>query len=172
VTHKVIRLDSEVGSAFSFLYFRGKSGPMAYTLKGVKYDVKVLLAWGESISGNKKITEFLMKNGYPELGLFHFALRNEERSRDWLMENKFPHLMALINAIEGNKDARTWLEANEFHLLLDMALSADGDDDAYERLTKANMKVFAVLSKKMQVVKDEIEDRKWDHHRYSSSQGG
>jgi len=145
---------------------------MGYTLKGVKYDVKVLLAWGESISGNKKITEFLMKNGFPELGLFHYALRNEERSRDWLMENKFPHLLALISATEGSKDARKWLAQQGFDLLLDMALSADGDEDAYARLLGADMKVFAVISKKIESIKDEIEERKLDPHKYSSSQGG
>lgn len=145
---------------------------MVYTLKGVNYDPKILIAWGESISGNMKITEFLMKNGYPELGLFHYALRNEERSRDWLMENRFPHLLALINAIEGNKGAREWLEKNEFPLLLDMALAADGDEEAKLRLQRADMKIFMVLSRKMEVVKDEIEDRKYDPHKFSSSQGG
>ncbi|MEQ9186109.1 MAG: hypothetical protein RLP15_00120 [Cryomorphaceae bacterium] len=145
---------------------------MGYTLKGVNYDVKILLAWGESISGNKKITEFLMKNGYPELGLFHFALRNEERSRDWLMENKFPHLMALINATEGNKGARKWLAEQGFDLLLDMGLSADGDKEAYARLMQSEMKIFAVISKKIESIKDEIEDRKNDPHKFSSAQGG
>lgn len=151
---------------------RHKSRKMEYQLKGVNYDVKILLAWGESISGNKKITEFLMKNGFPELGLFHFALRNEERSRDWLRENKFPHLLAMISAIEGNKDARAWLKQHGFDLLLDMALSADGDEEAHHKLKEAGMDIFAILSKKMESVKDEIEDRKYDYHKFSSSQGG
>jgi hypothetical protein len=145
---------------------------MAYSLNGLTYDVKILIAWGESISGNMKITEFLMKNGFPELGLFYYALRNEERSRAWLMENKFPHLLAMISAIEGSKDARSWLERHGFPLLLDMALTADGDEEAFERLKKADMKLFAMLAKKMEAVKDEIEDRKYDYHKLSSSQGG
>ena len=38
------------------------------------YSEKILLAWGEAIGGNLEIRDWLMKNGYPELGLFCFAL--------------------------------------------------------------------------------------------------
>ena len=137
--------------------------------KGVEYDAKILLAWGESISGNQKITAWLTKNGYPELGLFHYALRNEDRSREWLLNNGFPHLMALINGIEGIEDALTWLEKHGYNLLREMALSADGKDEAHEKLIKADLKLFAMLAKKMESVKDGIEQDKSDFHKYHSS---
>ena len=135
--------------------------------KGLSYDVKILLAWGESISGNKKIIEWLMKNGYSELGLFHFALRNEDRSRQWLLDNKFPHLMALINGIEGNKQALEWLQGHGFDTIFKMALIGDGDEAVYEELHQSEFKLFAILAKKMQVVKDEIEEQNNDIHRIS-----
>lgn len=137
--------------------------------KGIDYEVKILLAWGESIDGNGKITEWLMKNGYAELGLFHFALRNETRSRDWLINNGFPHLLALVNGIEGNEKALDWLKKNGFGILHEMALIGDGDNEAFERLAKAGMKVYALLAKKMEAIKDRIEENKSDFHRYHSS---
>lgn len=138
------------------------------TTKGLNYDAKVLMAWGESISGNTKITEFLMKN-IPELGIFYYALRNESRARSWLMQNKQPHLMALINGIEGNKEALQWLKKNGFFLLHEMALIGDGDNDAFEKLVKSDLKFFALLAKKMEYVKDQIEARNNDPHYYKNS---
>lgn len=137
--------------------------------KGVDYPVKILLAWGESIDGNKKITEWLMKNGYTELGLFQFALRNEPRSRDWMMQNGHPHLMALINGIEGDEKALDWLDKNGFAVLKEMALTGDGDAEAFKRLQRPETKVYAMLAKKMEFIKDGIEDAKSDFHKYSSS---
>ena len=34
-----------------------------------KYPEKIVVAWGEAISGNIEIRDWLMKNNYPELGL-------------------------------------------------------------------------------------------------------
>ena len=142
---------------------------MKYDFKGIAYDIKILLAWGESITGNMKITEWLTKNGYPELGLFYYALRNEDRSRQWLLDNRFPHLLALISGIEGDKKALEWLTKHGYHLLHEMALVGDGDEAAFENLAKNNYKVFALLAKKMELVKDEIESNKKDFHKYNSS---
>ncbi|MBK7945117.1 MAG: hypothetical protein IPJ85_07365 [Flavobacteriales bacterium] len=61
--------------------------------------------------------DWLTTNGYPELGIFTFALRNKADARKWLMENGHPHLMAVINGIEGKAGpglARTqWHECLE-----------------------------------------------------------
>lgn len=131
-----------------------------------KYDAKILLAWGESIDGNEKITEWFMKNGYTELGLFHFALRNEPRSREWLMKNGHPHLMALINGIESRKDALTWLKSNGYDILHEMALAADNDDLAFKNLLRPETKAYALLAKKMGFIKNAIEENNRDIHKF------
>ena len=59
----------------------------------LKYSTKVLVAWAEAIKGNKEINNWLLKNGYKELGIFVHALHNDEESRNWLMKNKYPHLI-------------------------------------------------------------------------------
>ena len=138
-------------------------------LKGLNYPVKILLAWGESISGNEKITEWLLKNDYTELGLFYYAVRNEDRSRQWLVSNGFPHLLAMINGAEGNQKALDWLEKNGYETLHDMALIGDGDTEAFQKLLQKDYKVFAMIAKKIESVKDEIEVNKTDFHRYYSS---
>ena len=43
-----------------------------------QYPIKVLVAWGEAISGNGEFRDWLLGNGYPELGLFVHALHNQE----------------------------------------------------------------------------------------------
>ena len=50
------------------------------------YPKKILVAWGEAISGNSEIRDWLMKNGYPELGVFVFALHLKPDARQWLIK--------------------------------------------------------------------------------------
>ena len=76
------------------------------------YPAKVLLAWGEAIGGNAALRDWLMRNGYPELGIFTYALRNKQDARKWLMENGHAHLMAVITGIEGDVKALDWLDRN------------------------------------------------------------
>ena len=134
--------------------------------EGVKYPAKILIAWAEAISGNSDIRDWLIKNGYKELGLFTFALRNMDDARMWLMENKYPHLLALINGIEGNLQALQWLESNGFKTFSIMALAADGNKSAKEWLLKNN-KLLAMVALKMEFVKDEIERDNNDAHKIS-----
>lgn len=132
------------------------------------YPVKILVAWGEAISGNAQIRDWLMKNGYPELGLFTFALRNQDEALVWLMKNKFPHLVALINGMEGNKQALQWLEDNKFSKLKLMALAGDGSEQATKVLMQ-NDKLLAMLALKMGAVKDDIERDNNDVHKFSKN---
>ena len=55
----------------------------------LEYPAKVLLAWGEAISGHTGLRDWLMRNGYPELGIFTFALRNQREARQWLIDNDY-----------------------------------------------------------------------------------
>lgn len=136
-------------------------------LKGLEYQPKVLLAWGEAISGNVKIRDWLTQNGFPELGVFCFALRNKDDARDWLMKNGFQHLMALINGAEGNKNALIWLKLHQYEVLLRMAQTGDGDEKAYQWLMSNDLKIFALIAKKIEFIKDQIEEDNNDPHKIS-----
>jgi hypothetical protein len=136
-------------------------------LKPLEYNGKILLAWGEAIDGNVGIRDWLMRHGYPELGVFVFALRLKPDARQWLMENGYAHLMAMIHGAEGNASAVNWLERSGFPILSKMALAVDGHREALEWLMSNGHADFAVLAVKMRRVKDEIEQDNNDIHRIS-----
>ncbi len=132
------------------------------------YPPKIILAWGEAISGNGKIRDWLIKNGYPELGLFVFALHLKQDAREWLMTNGHPALMALVHGAEGNLKALHWLEKNDFIVLHKMALGADNDNKSIEWLIVNGFPDFAVIAQKIRFVKNEIDRDNNDVHKISS----
>ena len=131
--------------------------PIKAKIKPLNYPEKILVAWGEAISGNAKIRDFLMKNGYEELGIFTYALRNEYKAQQWLIKNGYPHLAALIKAAEGDHKALKWLHDYKFDKLKFMALAIQGVKKAMDWL-KQNDKFAAQLAHKMLLVKDHIEE--------------
>lgn len=131
------------------------------------YPSKVIVAWGEAISGNAAIREWLMTNGYPELGVFVHALNNQDEARTWLMENKFPHLMALINGAEGNPNALLWLRNNKYDVLEKMARVADNHEESLMWLLEKGFADMAAIAQRMCLVKNEIERRNNDIHSIS-----
>jgi hypothetical protein len=133
-----------------------------------QYPAKVIIAWGEAISGNAKIRDWLTKNGYPELGIFSFALRNQEEARNWLLENNHPHLMALINGAEGNPSAILWLRKYKFDILEKMALAADNSKEAMIWLINQDLQDMANVAERIQIVKNGIELDNNDVHKISS----
>jgi hypothetical protein len=132
-----------------------------------EYPAKVLLAWGEAIAGHTGLRDWLTTNGYPELGIFTFALRNRDEARKWLMDHGHPHLMAVITGIEGDKRALEWLDRNGMHVLHKVALTGDGDEDAFRWLMEHGHKELAIIGNKMHQVKRQIDEDNSDYHRYS-----
>jgi hypothetical protein len=133
----------------------------------LEYPAKVLLAWGEAIAGNTALRDWLMKNGYPELGIFTFALRLKADARKWLMDNGHPQLMAVITGIEGDTKALDWLERNHMHVLKQVALTGDGDKEAFDWLMGHGHRELAVVASKMYQVKRAIDEDHNDPHKYA-----
>ncbi len=131
------------------------------------YPAKVLLAWSEAIAGNRKIREWLMKNGYRELGVFVFGLRNKDDAKDWLLKNKFEHLAATISGAEGNPNAVAWLRKFNFDVLANVAMVGHGDQKALKWLIDNNHREMAIVAKQIEAVKDEIESDNNDAHKIS-----
>lgn len=132
----------------------------------MEYPAKVLLAWGEAISGDKAIREWLIRNGYPELGIFVFALHLKPDARRWLMDNGHPHLMGLVRGLEGEEEALAWLEDNGMHVLRRMAV-AGGDREALKWLVDNGRRDLARLALKMWAVKMAIEERHNDPYQFA-----
>lgn len=131
-----------------------------------EYPAKILLAWGEAISGNAPLRDWLIKNGYPELGIFTFALRNKQDARQWLMRNGHPHLLAVITGIEGDQGALDWLDRNGMHVLRQVAMAGDGDEEAFKWLLAHDHRELAMLGRKMHVVKRGMDEDYLDPHKF------
>lgn len=131
----------------------------------LQYPAKVLLAWGEAISGNAKLRDWLTRNGYPELGIFVFALHLKADARKWLMENGHQHLMAVIRGIEGDVEALDWLDHHGLQVLRKVA-ECGGDEQAFQWLLQRQHRELAMLGLKMWSVKMQIEEDHRDPHKY------
>jgi|SaaInl3SG_22_DNA_1037383.scaffolds.fasta_scaffold00101_9 hypothetical protein len=141
---------------------------VAYLL-GVRrqYPVKVLIAWGEAISGNRELRDWLLGNGFAELGLFVHAMHHQASAREWLINEGFPELMALCGGAEGDARAVQWLRNHDHPILVQMALAADNDDDAMRELLAQNERIWATLALKIRAVKNGIEERHNDWHSFN-----
>ena len=53
----------------------------------LNYPIKILVAFGETISGNKKIHNWLLTKGYPELAALSNAIRGSEEALKWLKKD-------------------------------------------------------------------------------------
>ncbi len=132
-----------------------------------QYSPKIIVAWGEAISGNRKIRDWLVANGYVELAIFTFALNLNEEAREWLMKEGHPELMALVMGSEGDEKACAWLRKNSFSKLALIAEGADNDDEAIETLLKQGHKEWVMISMKIRGIKNAIQIDHDDWHKYS-----
>ena len=132
-----------------------------------QYPVKVLVAWGEAISGNRELRDWLLGNGFPELGLFVHAMHNQQSAREWLQQEGYPELLALCCGTEGDARAVQWLLNHGYLTLANMARAADNDDDAMRTLMEEPDRVWATLALKMRSIKNGIEDRHNDWHSFN-----
>jgi hypothetical protein len=133
------------------------------------YPTKILIAWAEAIGGNALIRDWLMRNGYPELGLFVFALYNQDKAREWLMKNGHPHLMAVVRGAEGDLRAVRWLEDHGYGPLAKVALCGDGEDDAFAWLMAHGHRELAMVARRIEIVKTGIEDDNKDPHMFNKN---
>lgn len=129
-----------------------------------EYDVKLLLAFGEAIDGNKKIFSWLLSNGYPELAALASAIRADEGALKWLMEHGYPHFAILSDAIDDEEEAIAWLKRYEmkFYLIFADACSVSGEA-AMKWLEQNNYKTFMILAMK---IKDVLKQQAFDHYDY------
>ncbi len=133
-----------------------------------QYSPKIIVAWAEAISGNKKLRDWLASNGYVELSAFTYALNLDESARSWLMTEGHPELMALIRGAEGEEKACKWLRKNNFSKLALIAEGADNDDEAVRQLLLDGNREWAMISLKIRSVKNNIQSDHDDVHKFST----
>jgi hypothetical protein len=130
------------------------------------YPAKILLALEQALRGKAQFTDWLIKNGYPELGMFVYALHNKQKARDWLMENGHPQWMAVVNGAEGNEVAQKWLKQFGFDILYHVSRVGDGWLDSRQWLIKQQQREFFMLAMAVYEVKNYIDLKNNDVHRF------
>lgn len=149
-----------------WLFSRVRKGTYLNVVK--QYSPKIIVAWAEAISGNKKLRDWLASNGFAELSAFTYALNLHDDARSWLMTEGHPELMALIRGAEGEKKACIWLRENNFSKLALIAEGADNDDEAIRKLLLEGHREWAMISLKMRAVKNDIQSDHDDVHQFST----
>lgn len=76
----------------------------------LNYEPKILVAFGEAVSGNNKIFHWLAENGYIELASLANCINSDNAAFFWLLKNGYPHLAILSNAMDGYEDATNGLK--------------------------------------------------------------
>lgn len=134
---------------------------MNYSL--AKYDVKVLVAFGETFSEeNGEFLNWLVKNGYPELAALSSAIRGSEEAVRWLLTNKYRHYAALDAAIDKQLPAYRWLLANGHDLLAVFSDAVNQNSVAISWFKKHDLGIFLMLAKK---INDFRENQTYDYHK-------
>jgi hypothetical protein len=126
------------------------------------YPVKILVAFGETFTGNEEIQNWLLSNGYAELAALSSAIRGSEDAFKWLMVNGFPQLAALDSAIDEDKKAYAWLNHHEHYFLAVLSDAVHQQPEAIDWLTKNDLKVFLMIAAKIRFFRD---NQIFDHHK-------
>lgn len=139
--------------------FRNKAMKRGYL---ETYPIRILLAFIEAVGGNEVFFEWLMKNGYPELGVLSKSIRGGEASNQWLIQHKFPQFAAFDAAIHGDVKAIIWLKRYHFIFLIRLADASRGTPIALKWFEQKNLKVFIMLAKK---IKSFVDNQVYDVHK-------
>ena len=116
------------------------------------YDAKLLLAFGESLKLDRKFTDFLIKNGFPELGALSSAINADTDALQWLLDNGYPEFAVLSNAIDNEDAAIAWLEKYNCDFLSKFAAACRKEDEAVKWFVANNLHIYIRLIKIIQEI--------------------
>ena len=111
------------------------------------YDTRVLLAFHESLKGDKKFTDFLLQNGFAELAALSGAINSDTDALNWLFENGYPEFGVLSNAIDNEEKAIEWLDKYQCTFLSTFAAACRKDDAAIKWFAEQDLKLFILIIK-------------------------
>lgn len=123
------------------------------------YEPKLLLAFGESVRGNRRFTDFLMKNGFPELGALSGAINSDTEALQWLLDNGYPEFGVLSNAIDGEDHAIAWLEKYHCDFLSLFAAACRQEKEAMNWFVANDLQLFIGL---IRIIQDVLLFQSWD----------
>lgn len=123
------------------------------------YEPKVLLAFGESLKGKRKFTDFLLHNGFPELSALSAAIHSDTEALDWLLHNGYPEFAVLSDAIDDEEGAILWLKHYKYDFLSTFAAACRKEDDAIKWFVDNDLRIFILL---IRTIHDILLFQSWD----------
>lgn len=112
----------------------------------LQYDVKVLLALQQAISGSTAFFQWLVDAGYPELAAFSNFLQDDGEAEQWLIQHNYHWLGILSHAIDGDERSRTWVRTSLHEANLMFALACRHDDKALSWLKFMHLDILLRLA--------------------------
>ena len=128
-----------------------------------QYEPKILLAFGEAVTGNYKIHKWLLDNGFAELAALASSLQADIPAFEWLLKSGYPQYAAFSNAIDDDKKALIWLSKHRFFILAAMVDAAWMRKNGVEFLKKNKMDIYLRVAMKIRKLKS---DQKRDYDFY------
>lgn len=115
----------------------------------IGYDVKVLLALQQAISGSKEFFGWLASAGYPELAAFSNFLQDDAEAEQWLVQNGYHWLGLLSHAIDGDERSRAWVLKNMHQANIMFVLACRCDDKAVSWLKFMKLDIILRLAEEV-----------------------
>lgn len=123
----------------------------------LQYDVRVLLALQQAISGSVKFFQFLATEGFPELAAFSNFLQDDIEAEQWLVQHKFHWLGLLSHAIDGDQASRDWVRTNLHEANLMFALACRKDEKAVSWLKFMHQDMLLRLADEVAMLRNKQE---------------
>lgn len=124
---------------------------MSITLHSLTdYDTKVLIAFNQSLLGEKQFSEFLLNNGFPELEALAQAIHSNIKALEWLGANGYPEFAVLSNAIDDEPEAIAWLQKYNCHFLSLFAAACRKEVAAMKWFADNDLKLFILIISNIQ----------------------
>lgn len=123
----------------------------------LQYDVKVLLALREAVSGSKQFFEWLVQAGYPELAAFSNMLQDDVEAEQWLVQHNYHWLGILSHAIDGDARSRQWVRSRLHESNLMFALACRKDDKAESWLRFMKLDILGLLAQEVAALRNKQE---------------
>ncbi|NLJ83097.1 MAG: hypothetical protein GX330_08235 [Bacteroidales bacterium] len=123
------------------------------------YDVKLLVAFNESLKGHRKFTDIFMNHGFPELAALSAAMHSDTDAWDWLLKNGYPEFAALCDAVDGEEGAILWLRKYKMDFLSVFAAACRKEDEAIKWFVDRDLRVFILI---IRTIHDLLLYQAWD----------
>lgn len=123
----------------------------------LKYDVRVLLALQQAISGNVKFFQFLATQGFPELAAFSNFLQDDIEAEQWLVQHHYHWLGIISHAIDGDEASRTWVRTHLHEANIMFVLACRKDDKAISWLKFMRLEILLRLAEEVAQLRNKQE---------------